>query len=110
MGALIADFPLIKPGALHRANAGNLMPDTYKFLVQPFAWEGLKRALPTQEIRVESLGQMHSLVSTPSLEPQPVFLKVKVVLYCPRLLYYLLHAYDSGFGKLLKGPRTSGIT
>ena len=43
--------------------------------MQPFAWEGLKRALTRREIRIESLGQMYSLVSTVSLEPEPIPLR-----------------------------------
>ncbi len=102
MGALVTDFTLIKPGALHRANGGYLLLDAYKLLAQPFAWEGLKRALSTREIRIESLGQMYSLVSTVSLEPQPIPLDVKVALIGPRFLYYLLQAYDPDFGELFK--------
>ncbi len=70
--------------------------------MQPFAWEGLKRALHSREIRIESLGQMLSLVSTVSLEPEPIPLDVKVVLVGDRLLYYLLQAYDPEFGELFK--------
>lgn len=102
MGALVTDFTLIKPGALHRANGGYLLLDAHKLLAQPFAWEGLKRALSTREIRIESLGQIYSLVSTVSLEPQPIPLEVKVVLFGSRLLYYLLQAYDPDFGELFK--------
>ena len=35
MGALLTDFTLIKPGALHRANGGYLMLDALKVLEQP---------------------------------------------------------------------------
>ena len=42
------------------------------------------------EIRIESLGQVLSLVSTVSLEPEPIPLDVKVVLIGERHLYYLL--------------------
>ncbi|MEX1205336.1 MAG: ATP-binding protein [Dongiaceae bacterium] len=102
MGALITDFNLIKGGALHRANDGYLLLDAHKLLIQPFAYEALKRALRAKEIRIESLGQMLSLVSTVSLEPQPVPLDVKVVLVGERLLYYLLWHYDPDFGELFK--------
>ncbi len=117
MGTLVTDFTLIKAGALHRANGGYLVLDAIKVLTQPFAWEALKRALRSREIRTESLGQMLSIVSTVSLAPEPIPLEVKVVLVGPRLLYYLLHAYDPDFGELFKvaadfeddlarGPRT----
>jgi lon-related putative ATP-dependent protease len=102
MGTLVTDFSLIKAGALHRANGGYLVLDAMKLLTQPFAWEALKRALRTREIRTESLGQALSLVSTVSLTPQPIPLEVKIVLVGPRLVYYLLHAYDAEFAELFK--------
>ncbi|HXF67140.1 MAG TPA: AAA family ATPase [Burkholderiales bacterium] len=102
MGALVTDFTLIKAGALHRANGGYLVLDALKVLAQPLAWEALKRALRLREIRIESLGQALSLISTVSLEPQPIPLEVKVVLVGQRMLYYLLHAYDPEFGELFK--------
>ncbi len=101
-GTLMTDFTLVKPGALHRANGGYLLIDAYKLLVQPFAWEGLKRALSTRRIRIESLGEMYSLVSTVSLAPDPIPLEMKVILFGDRLIYYLLHAYDPDFRELFK--------
>lgn len=102
LGALVTDFTLIKPGALHRANGGYLLLDVRKVLMQPFAWDALKRALQTREIRIESLGQMYSLVSTVSLEPEPMPLDVKIVLFGDRLFYYLLQQYDPDFSELFK--------
>ncbi len=102
LGALITDFTLIKPGALHRANGGYLLLDVRKVLMQPFAWEALKRALQSREIRIESLGQMYSLVSTVSLEPEPIPLHTKIILFGDRLLYYLLQEYDPEFEELFK--------
>jgi len=101
-GTLGTDFALIKPGALHRANGGYLLVDAHKLLVQPFAWEALKRALSTRQIRIESIGEMYSLVSTVSLAPEPIPLDVKVVLFGDRFIYYLLHAYDPDFRDLFK--------
>jgi lon-related putative ATP-dependent protease len=102
MGALVTDFTLIKPGALHRANGGYLILDARRVLAEPFAWESLKRALRAQEIRIESLAQSYSLISTMSLEPQPIPLSVKVVLLGDRILYYLLHELDPDFPELFK--------
>ena len=101
-GALVTDFTLIKPGALHRANGGYLLLDIRKVLSQPFAWEGLKRAMQSREIHIESLGQIYSLVSTVSLEPEPIPLEAKIVLFGDRLFYYLLEEYDPEFGELFK--------
>lgn len=101
-GTLVTDFTLIKPGALHRANGGYLLLDIRKVLMQPFAWEGLKRALQSSEIRIESLGQLYSLISTVSLEPEPIPLDAKIILFGDRMFYYLLHEYDPEFSELFK--------
>jgi lon-related putative ATP-dependent protease len=102
MGTLVTDFTLIKPGALHRANGGYLLLDVRKLLSTPYAWEGLKRAIATRSVRIESLGEMLSIISTVSLEPEPVPLDQKVVLVGERLLYYLLAYYDPELPKLFK--------
>lgn len=102
LGALVTDFTMIKPGALHRANGGYLILDAVKLLSQPYAWDGIKRALLSKEIRIESLGQALSLISTTSLEPEPVPLNIKIVLLGDRLLYYLLCEYDPEFNELFK--------
>jgi lon-related putative ATP-dependent protease len=102
LGALVTEFTLIRPGALHRANGGYLLLDAIKLLQQPSAWEGLKRALRARELRIESLGQALGLVATVSLEPEPIPLDVKVVLFGDRLLYYLLATLDPELGDLFK--------
>jgi lon-related putative ATP-dependent protease len=102
MGALLTDFNLIKPGALHRANGGYLILDARKVLLQPYAWEGLKRALNAGKIHIESPGQAYGLLSTVSLEPEAIPLDVKVGLMGDRELYYMLSALDPEFDELFK--------
>jgi lon-related putative ATP-dependent protease len=104
LGALVTDFNLIKAGALHRANGGYLVLDVRRVLMQPYAWEELKRVLRAGEIRIESLAQSLSLVSTVTLEPEPIPLDLKLVLVGDRMLYYLLCALDPDFGELFKVP------
>jgi lon-related putative ATP-dependent protease len=101
-GTLITDFTLIRAGALHRANGGYLVLDAHKILLEPYAWEQLKRALRSREVRVEPLAQSLGLLTTSTLEPEPIPLDVKVVLIGDRLLYYLLCAYDRDFLELFK--------
>ncbi len=101
LGALVTDFTLIRPGALHRANGGYLVLDARRLLTQPFAWEELKRALRAGEIRIEPLGDRLGL-ATVSLEPEPIPLDTKVVLVGDRQLYYLLAEYDPDFLELFK--------
>jgi lon-related putative ATP-dependent protease len=102
MGALVTDFTLIKAGALHRANGGYIVLDARKLLLQPFSWEALKRTLKAGRIAIESAGQMLSLISTISLEPEPIPLQVKVAILGDRFLYYMLSQLDPEFLDLFK--------
>ena len=102
MGSLITDYSLIKAGSLHRANGGYLFLQARDVLMQPFAWEALKRALRSRTIQMESLGTALSLVSTISLQPEAIPLEVKVVLLGDRFLYYLLQEHDPDFDELFK--------
>jgi lon-related putative ATP-dependent protease len=102
MGTLVTDFTLIRAGALHRANGGYLVLDARKVLAEPFTWETLKRVLKSRQITIKSLAQTYSLISTVSLEPEPIPLNVKVILIGDRLLYYLLQFYDPEFLELFK--------
>ena len=101
-GTLVTDFMLVRPGALHRANGGFLILDAERLLTQPFAWDALKHALFERCIRVESLGQRLSLISTLSLEPERIPLSVRVVLVGTREVYDLLCEYDHEFPELFK--------
>lgn len=102
MGALVTDFNLIQPGALHAANGGYLILEARKLLTQPYAWEGLKRALRNDEIRIESPGQALGLIRTVTLEPEAIPLDVKIVLVGERMLYYLLDELDPDMDRLFK--------
>ena len=93
-GVLSTDFRHIKAGALHQANGGYLVLDARSLLSEPFSYFALKRALKTRCIRIESVDEMIGLISTQSLEPEPIPLDVKVVLIGDRLLYYLLASLD----------------
>ncbi len=101
-GALTTDFNLIKPGVLHEANGGFVVLDARKVLTQPFVWEELKRALHSGEIRIQGLYEAMGLPSTVSLDPEPIPLKVKVVLVGEPMIYYLLSDLDPEFKTLFK--------
>lgn len=102
MGTLLTDYRLIKAGVLHRANGGYLLIDAMKLLAQPFAWDALKRALLRAQIRIEGLAEAFSLISTVQLEPAPIPLTVKVVLFGERDVVHLLQAYDPEFNQLFR--------
>ena len=100
LGTLLTDFTLLRPGALHRANGGYLLLDARKLLMAPAAWEELKRVLFAREVRIESLTQ--SYFGTVTLDPEPIPLEVKVVLFGDRQLYYTLAQADPEFDELFK--------
>ncbi|RJQ83815.1 MAG: ATP-dependent protease [Desulfobacteraceae bacterium] len=102
MGALLTDFTMIRAGAVHKANGGYLILDALKVLQMPFGWEGLKRAVRSGKIKIESIGQMYGLIATVSLEPEPIPLRLKIVVTGRPLLYYLLRQHDPEFGELFK--------
>lgn len=101
-GALTTDFTLIQPGALHKANGGYLILDAEKVLMAPFAWETLKRALKSHEIKIESPERIMSVATTITLEPEATPLNLKIVLLGDRYIYYLLSQHDPEFGELFK--------
>lgn len=101
-GALVTNFTMIRAGALHRANGGFLVLDARQVLMEPFAWDALKRVLRGGEISIYSPGERLSLISTATLEPDPIPVKLRVVLVGERMLYYVLTALDPEFAKLFK--------
>jgi lon-related putative ATP-dependent protease len=101
-GALVTDFSLIRGESLHRANGGYLVLPVEDLLRNPFAWEGLKRALENREILIEDAASQVGFITTKSLKPQPIPLRVKVILIGRPDLYQLLRAYDERFSELFK--------
>ena len=101
-GALLTDFSMIKPGALHKANGGFLVLDARDVLMKPYAWDALKRTLKTSEIRVEDVAQQMGFVTTATLDPEPIPFKAKIVLIGEPFIYYLLYTQDPEFQELFK--------
>lgn len=102
LGNLITDFTMIKAGAIHRANGGYLVIQTKDILLDPFAWDALKKALKNKQAIVENIGEKYHLTPTVSLRPQPIPLNVKVILIGNHYLYHLLYALDEDFRKFFK--------
>ncbi|HSR32923.1 MAG TPA: ATP-binding protein, partial [Anaerolineae bacterium] len=101
-GALVTDVTMIKAGCLHRANGGYLVVEMRGLATNPLAWDALKRSLKNRCIRPEEMGAQLQVVSTVTLEPEPIPLNIKVLLIGDPLTYYLLHEYDEDFRKLFK--------
>lgn len=102
MGALVTDFTLIRPGALHRANGGYLVLEMDELAQHGASWEALKRALKTGRIDVSPPGEAASTMTTVILDPEPIPLACKVILIGDPIHYFLLHDLDPDFPELFK--------
>jgi lon-related putative ATP-dependent protease len=101
-GALVTDFTMIKPGALHEANGGYLVLKAIDILKWYFAWEALKRAVRHQEVKIEDVSEMYGFITTKTLKPEPIPLDVKLVVTGNPYLYELLYIYDDRFKQMFK--------
>ncbi|MBC7750445.1 MAG: AAA family ATPase [Candidatus Saccharibacteria bacterium] len=102
MGTITTDFTLIRSGALHRANGGFLMLEADQLLEQPYAWQGLKRALRSGQLKLSSLEHMLTLTGSISLEPDSLPLSVKVILLGEPYIYYELLEFEPELNALFK--------
>ena len=101
-GALVTDFTLIRNGSLHRANGGYLVLEALDLLRWFFSYEALKRCLKNGEIRIEDPAEMFGLITTKTLQPQPIPLNIKIIIIGDPYIYQLLYAYDEDFHKFFK--------
>ena len=101
-GALVTDFTMIRGGFLHKANGGYLIIPVEEMLINPFSYEGLKRALKSEHINIEELEERYGFLGTKSLKPEPIPLKVKVILIGDPYLYQQLYMLDKEFNELFK--------
>ena len=101
-GALVTDFTLIRNGAVHRANGGYLVLEALDLLRWFFSYEALKRCLKNGEIRIEDPAEMFGLITTKTLQPQPIPLNIKIIIIGDPYIYQLLYAYDEDFHKFFK--------
>lgn len=101
-GTISTDFTLIRPGALHRANGGFLMLEAEQLLEQPYAWQGLKRAIKSGQIKLTSLEHMLTLTGSISIEPESIPLDLKVILLAEPEIYYEILEVEPELGSIFK--------
>lgn len=102
MGTITTDFTLIRSGSLHRANGGFLILEAEQLLEQPYAWQGLKRALKSGQLKLSSLEHMLTLTGSISIEPQPIPLNLKVVLLAEPEIYYEILEHEPELASVFK--------
>ncbi len=101
-GTITTDFTLIRPGSLHKANGGFLMLEAEQLLEQPYAWQGLKRALKSGHLKLSSLEHMLTLTGSISIEPAAIPLNIKVVLLAEPEIYYEILELEPELGSIFK--------
>ena len=101
-GGLIADFSMIRPGALHLANGGYLVIEAKDFLDNAAAWHALKRCLFAHQVKMEMGMEDNSIFGTVAQDPMPIPLAVKVILIGELELYHQMAEKDDEFAELFK--------
>ncbi|MBL6936288.1 MAG: AAA family ATPase [Alphaproteobacteria bacterium] len=99
---VVTDFMFIKPGALHCANGGFLLIDAMDLFRQELSWETLKRALKARQVKIESVADILDRTQTVTIQPEPLPLDVKIVLFGEPWVYHRLCQFDPEFADLFK--------
>jgi len=100
-GGAYSDHLMIRGGALLRADGGYLVLEARDVLTEPGAWRVLVRTLRTGQLEISP---QESLLfgSSTMLKPEPIPVKLKVILIGDPGLYGALDAYDPDFPHLFK--------
>jgi len=95
------DFTRIIPGSILKASGGYLVMNALDVLTEPGVWVSLKRSLRNGELEIGSYDPF-SMMAGSGIKPQPILLKVKVVLIGDARMYNLMWRYDEDFKKVFK--------
>ena len=101
-GNLTTDFMKIKGGLFHQANGGYLIVQAHDILSAPQAWEALRRVIKTKEINMDSLRELNNANVVPTLKPEPIPAKLKVIMIGSDYFYEVLSQCDEEFDKFFK--------
>ena len=99
---IVTDFMFIKPGALHQANGGFLLIDAMDLFRQDVSWETMKRALTARRIKIESLSEILDRSQAVTIQPEPIELDIKIVLFGEPWVYHRLCQLDADFADQFK--------
>ncbi len=100
MGLPFTDHLMIKAGALHHANGGYLILQARDLLSHPGSWGAVKRALRFGVISIESDGELQTMPASASLRPEPIPVRMKLILIGEPEIFDVLMALDPEFAEL----------
>ena len=100
-GVAISDYRGVHAGALLRADEGYLVIDVNDLLSEPGAWRALMRTLRTGRLEIvpPEASWMRQTVVT---QPEPIRIRVRVILIGDARTYYQLDHADPDFRELFK--------
>lgn len=100
-GMWSTDFRRIKAGSLLRADGGFLIVNALDILRRPLVWDQLKRVLKTEKLTIQQ-PESYFQIAPLTLKPEPIELKIKVIMIGSKYLYQLLSFYEEEFPKIFK--------
>jgi ATP-dependent Lon protease len=100
-GVWRTDFRHIKAGSILKADGGYLVIHAIDALTEAGVWPTLKRTLRNREIEIQSI-ESGLLGYSSALKPEPVALRVKVIMIGDPYTYQLLYNLDEDFKEIFK--------
>lgn len=100
-GVWKTDFMRIKAGSLLRADGGYLVLNALDTLIEPWAWQDLKRTLRTEKMEIHTYEPVFNFAPT-GMKPEAIEINVKVIMIGDSDLYHLLYDRDEDFKKIFK--------
>lgn len=102
-GMMAPHFTTLRAGSLHQANGGYLIVHARDLGRHHDAWEALKRALKSEQIRLQAPEALNGApVLAQSLDPEPIPLQVKVIMAGSDDWYYDFFDHEEEFAELFK--------
>jgi predicted ATP-dependent protease len=100
-GSWTSDFMDLRGGSMLRADGGYLILYAFDSLAETGVWKTLKRTMNHGKLEIQPMEMMFPLGNS-GLKPEPIDLKVKVILIGDRDLYELFYTYEEEFRKIFK--------
>ncbi len=100
-GSWTSDFMDLRGGSMLRADGGYLILYAFDVLTETSVWKTLKRTMNHAKLEIQPMELMFPMGNS-GMKPEPIDLKVKVILIGDRDLYELFYTYEEEFRKIFK--------
>jgi ATP-dependent Lon protease len=91
----------LRGGSLLRADGGFLIMYALDTLTEPGVWRTLKRTLNHSKLEIQPVDVFFPF-STAAMKPEPIEVRVKIILIGDREMYELLYNFEDDFKKIFK--------